>query len=310
MHRLGITLIAAHPDEAVELLLLLVSRARARRDRAMEARAFLSLGVARTRARDDHGGTEAFRAALSAARAAHALDIAASASMNLGVLELRRGDFGAAQEACKDALRLYTTLRNNANRLAALYNLASLERERGDAEAALGLYRETAALAEQLGAVDIAIGAHAGAGVSALRLDDVPAARLALRAAESALGDRTDWWFQGRELLESLAVRLAAHDGQLVAARRRFHVAVARLELMEVYAAAWMVADCGAELAERDEGIWPVVERFTSHEAVQEFVPLAARFTALRDLADRPTGVHALIPSVRLSYDQTAIASR
>jgi len=310
MHRLGITLIAARPGEAVELLLRLVARARNRRDRAMEARAFLSLGVARTRARDDRGGAEAFRAALGVARAAHALDIAASASMNLGVLELRRGDFAAAQEACKDALRLYTTLRNNANRLAALYNLASLERERGDAEAALGLYRETAALAEQLGAVDIAIGAHAGAGVAALRLDEVSVARLELRAAEAALGDRTDWWFQGRELLESLAVRLAAHDGQLLAARKRFHIAVARLELMEVYAAAWMVADCGAELAERDEGIWKVVERFTVHEAVQEFVPLAARFTALRDLADRPTGAHAIIPAARLSYDQTAIASR
>jgi tetratricopeptide (TPR) repeat protein len=310
MHRLGITLIAARPGEAVDLLLQLVSRAHSRRDRAMEARAFLSLGVARTRARDDRGGADAFRAALGVARAAHALDIAASASMNLGVLELRRGDFAAAQEACKDALRLYTTLRNNANRLAALYNLASLERERGDAEAALGLYRETAALAEQLGAVDITIGAHAGAGVAALRLDDVPAARLALRAAEAALGDRTDWWFQGRELLESLAVRLAAHDGQLLAARKRFHVAIARLELMEIYAAAWMVADCGAELAERDEGIWRVVERFTAHEAVQEFVPLAARFTALRDLADRPTGAHALIPSARLSYDQAATAVR
>ncbi len=310
MHRLGITLIAARPGEAVELLLRLVARARSRRDRAMEARAFLSLGVARTRARDDRGGAEAFRSALTVARAAHALDVAASASMNLGVLELRRGDFTAAQEACKDALRLYTTLRNNANRLAALYNLASLERERGDAEAALGLYRETAALAEQLGAVDIAIGAHAGAGVAALRLDDVPAARAALRAAEGALGDRADWWFQGRELLESLAVRLAAHDGQLAAARRRFHLAVARLELMEVYAAAWMVADCGAELAERDDGIWRVVERFTTHDAVQEFVPLKARFTALRDLADRPTGAHAIISPVRLSYDQTAIASR
>ena len=310
LHRLGITLIAGRSGEAVELLIKLVARARGRGDRAMEARAFLSLGVARTRARDDHGGAEAFRAALNVARAAHALDVAASASMNLGVLELRRGDFAAAQEACKDALRLYTTLRNNANRLAALYNLASLERERGDAEAALALYRETAALAEQLGAADIVIGAHAGAGVAALRLDDVPAARLALRAAEAALGDRADWWFQGRELLESLAVRLAAHDGQFVAARKRFHAAVVRLELMEVYAAAWMVADCGAELAEQDQGIWRVVERFTAHEAVQEFVPLAARFTALRDLADRPTGVHSLIPADRLSHDQSASAAR
>jgi hypothetical protein len=131
-----------------------------------------------------------------------------------------------------------------------------------------------------------------------------------LRAAEAALGDRADWWFQGRELLESLAVRLAAHDGQFVAARKRFHAAVVRLELMEVYAAAWMVADCGAELAEQDQGIWRVVERFTAHEAVQEFVPLAARFTALRDLADRPTGVHSLIPADRLSHDQSASAAR
>jgi hypothetical protein len=85
---------------------------------------------------------------------------------------------------------------------------------------------------------------------------------------------------------------------------------VARLELMEIYAAAWMVADCGAELAERDEGMWRVVERFMAHEAVQEFVPLAARFTALRDLAERPTGAHAVIPPMPLSHDQTANASR
>ncbi|MFI5257671.1 MAG: ATP-binding protein, partial [Gemmatimonadales bacterium] len=309
MHRLGITLISVRPVEAVGVLLRLVARARNRRDRAMESRAFLSLGVARTRTRDERAGAEAFRAALAIAREAHAVDVAASASMNLGVLELRRGDYAAAQDACKDALRLYTTLRNNANRLAALYNLAHLERERGDAEAALALYRETAALAEQLGAADIAIGAHAGAGIAALRLDDLPAARVALRAAESALGDRTDWWFQGRELLESLAVRLAAHDHDLAGAKRRFHAAVARLELVELYAAAWMVADSGAELAARDEGVWKVVDRLASHSAVQEFAPLAARFTALRDLADRPTGAHAVIPLGRLSRDKTAVAS-
>jgi hypothetical protein len=39
-------------------------------------------------------------------------------------------------------------------------------------------------------------------------------------------------------------------------------------------------------------------------------VPLAARFTALRDLAERPTGVHARIPAARLSHDQTATAVR
>jgi tetratricopeptide (TPR) repeat protein len=305
MHRLAITLLAVRPFDAVELLLRLVARARSRRDRAMEARAFLSLGVARTRTRDDGAGAEAFRVALGIAREAQALDIAASASMNLGVLELRRGDFSAAHDACKDALRLYTTLRNNTNRLAALYNLANLERERGDAEEASRLYAETATLAEQLGAADIAIGAHAGVGIAALRLNEVAAARVALAAAERALDGRESWWFQGRELLESLVVRLAAHDGRMVQAHRRFHAAVKRLELVEVYAAAWMVADCAAELAARDAGVWKVVGRFASHPAVQEFAPLAARFTALRDLAERPSGKRTTGPWARVSPNAT-----
>jgi diguanylate cyclase (GGDEF)-like protein/putative nucleotidyltransferase with HDIG domain len=309
MHRLAVTLNNVRPAEAAELLLHLVARARSRRDRVMEARALLSLGVARTRTRDERSGADAFRAALAIAREAHALDVAASASMNIGVGELRRGDFVAALDACQDALRLYTTLRNNTNRLIALYNLASLERERGDAEAALSIYQETASLAEDLGAADIAIGAHAGVGIAALRLDQIAVARAALAAAEKALGDRTDWWFQGRELLESLVVRLAAHDGDMAGAQRRFHSAVARLEMLEVYPAAWMVADCAAELAASDDGIWKVVNRLAAHPGVQEFVPLAARFTALRDLADRPTTGRSSGPWRQLSEIDTPLAS-
>jgi diguanylate cyclase (GGDEF)-like protein/putative nucleotidyltransferase with HDIG domain len=287
--RLAVTLNNVRPAAAVELLLRLIAGARSRRDRALEARALLSLGVARTRTRDERSGAEAFRAALAVAREAHALDVAANASMNLGVSDLRRGDFVAAHDACQDALRLYTTLRSNTNRLVALYNLANLERERGDAEAALTIYQETAALAEQLEATDIAIGAHAGVGIAALRLHRLSLARAALADAERTLGNRTDWWFQGRELLESLEVRLAAMDGDVAGARRRFHAAVARLELLEVYPAAWMVADCAADLAEENEGVWKVVNRFAAHPAVQDYVPLAARFTALKDLFDRPS---------------------
>jgi tetratricopeptide (TPR) repeat protein len=286
--RLAITLLAVRPQEASERLLRVVARARTMRDRVLEARAFLSLGVARTRTRDDRAGAEAFRAALKIARDAQALDVAASASMNLGVLELRRGDFAAAHDACKDALRLYTTLRNNANRLVALYNLAHLERERGDVVAALAIYRETAALAAQLGAAEIAVGSHAGAGLAELRLNQREAAHGSLVAAEATLATRTDWWFQGRELLESLVVRLAVQRGELAGTVERFHRAVERLEPMDLYSAAWMVADCGAELAPHDARVWEVVARFGAHHAVQEFVPLSARFTALRDLAERP----------------------
>jgi tetratricopeptide (TPR) repeat protein len=236
---------------------------------------------------DYHAAAEAFRATLSLAREAQALDIAASASMNLGVIGLRGGDFESAHDALSDALRLYTTLRNNTNRLAALYNLANLEHERGDATEASRLYRETSELAEQLGAEDIAIGAHAGAGLAALRLNALPLARAALDAARRTLGARTDWWFQGRELFEALAIRLDVESGRFDAALARFHPAVEHLAPQDIYAAAWLVADCAAVLADRDPAVWSAVERFGAHAVVQQFVPLSARFTSLKDMAER-----------------------
>ncbi len=287
MHRLSITLLPSRTEDAVQLLLRLIERARDRLDRVMEARAYLALGVALMRLRDDLGGAEALRSALTIAQDAQTLDVAASASMNLGVIGMRSGDFVAAHEALSDALRLYTTLRNNANRLAALYNLANLQQERGDAEAALSLYRETTALADQLGTEDIAIGAYAGAGLASFRLRDIDGAEAALESARQRLGARHDWWFQKRELLESLAVRLDAHAGRYAEALSRFHSAVPRLEESDGYAAAWMVADCAAELGAHDRTVWAQVERFAGHPMVQQFVPLSARFTALVDMAER-----------------------
>jgi tetratricopeptide (TPR) repeat protein len=287
MHRLADTLLAARPAEAIELLNRLIDHARTHADPVLEARAFLVLGVARMRTRDDRGGATAFRSALELGLEAQALDVAAGASMNLGVIELRGGDFAAAHTAFNEALRLYTTLRNNTNRLAALYNLANLERERGDATASASLYRETSVLADHLNAKDIAIGAQAGAGWAALRLHDVATARSALTAAQRMLGARHDWWFQGRELLESLTIRLATRSGDFDGAQARFRLAVERLEQTDVYAAAWMIADCAAELAEHDPAVWTIVGRFAEHSTVQQFAPLSARFTALRDMSDR-----------------------
>jgi tetratricopeptide (TPR) repeat protein len=236
---------------------------------------------------DIEGGGEAFRTALTLARESQSLDLAAIASANLGVICMRGGDFEAAHDALHDALRFNTTLRNHPNRLIALYNIANLENERGDTQSARRLYREAVTRAAQLGTDDIGIGAQAGIGLASLRLSEVPAAVEALRGAEELLGTRHDWWFQGRELLESLAIRLHADSGQHVEAVARFHGAVERLEALDVYAAAWLVADCAATLAERDGSVWPTVERMSMHPTVQLFMPLAARFTALRDMAER-----------------------
>jgi diguanylate cyclase (GGDEF)-like protein/putative nucleotidyltransferase with HDIG domain len=287
MHRLAHTVLGVRPRDAIELMLQLITHSRQRGDSLMEARAFLALGVARMRTHDDQAGVEAFRAALRIAMDAHALDIAAGASMNLGVIEMRRGDFTAAHSAFHDALRLYTTLRNNTNQLAALYNLANLESERGDMDAAAPLYRDTAALAEQLGTDDIAIGAHAGIGLVALRQHEPAAARSALAAATRLLAGRDGWWFQGRERLESLAIRIAILDGSRAVALARFLAAVERLEAMDVYSAAWFVGECGGEVAEDEAEAWAIIGRFGEHSMVQEFVPLAARYTALRDMANR-----------------------
>ena len=287
LHRLAITLLDSQLDRSIAHLLKLIERAGSRADRVMQARAHLTLGVARMRDSDYQAAGDAFRSALTISRDARALEFAASSSMNLGVICMRSGDFTLAREALTDALRLYTTLRNNTNRTAALYNLANLERERGDAEIALSLYRETAAIADQSGATDIAIGAYAGSGLAAMKLGDAPALRHAIKSAEEAFGGRVDWWFQGRELLESLLIRKYAQDGQFDEAVSRFNSAIARLETIDVYAAAWLAGDCAAEIVLHDDSLWPLIDRLTNHPTVQQFVLLAARFTALNDMAER-----------------------
>ena len=287
MYRLALTQLTSRPADATHLSRALVAQAHARGDLRMEARAFLTIGVALMQTLNITGGRDAFGSALAIARDAQALDVAATASANLGVVCLRAGDYEAAHDALHDALRLNTTLRNNGNRLTVLYNIAWLAFERGDFAEAVRLYKETAAMAAQLETDDIAIGAYAGTGLAELRLSETGNARTALDLAEAHLGARHDWWFQGREMLESLVVRLHAHEGRYPEALARFRAAVERLEAMDIYAATWLVADCAATLAEHDPTIWATVDRLSEHDTVQLFMPLSARFTALRDMRER-----------------------
>jgi tetratricopeptide (TPR) repeat protein len=299
MYRLALTELASRPADTVQLTRRLVAQAHDRGDLRMQARASLTMGAALMQTLDIAGGRAAFSSSLAFARDAQAIDVAAMASANLGVVCLRAGDYDAAHGALHDALRLNTTLRNNANRLAALYNIAYLASERGDIVEAIRLYKETAALATRLETDDIAVGAHAGAGLAALRLTETAEAYAALDAAEAQLGARHDWWFQGRELLESLVIRLHAQAGQHQQALERFRAAVERLEAIDIYAATWLVADCAATVAEHDPAVWVTVERLSKHETVQLFTPLSARFTALRDMLER-------MPAVRFETSRTA----
>ena len=170
--------------------------------------------------------------------------------------------------------------------------------------AALGLYHEAATLADQLDAEDIAIGALAGAGICSLRLNDVPGSIVQLTAAEHRFAGRSDWWFQGRERFESLVISLHVQAGRHAAAMSRFRMGVDQLEEMNVYAAAWLVAECAAAVAEHDPTVWTTVQRLADNAMVQQFVPLSARFTALRDIAER-------LPAVRFAAsDEAALIDR
>ena len=291
MYRRAITLNAVRPADAAEVLEALIVLAGESGDRVMEARAYLALGVARSRTENDAAGALAFRESLSLAREAQALDVAAAASMNLGVIELRSGALMASRASLVEARRLYTTLQNVGSRLVAIYNLANVEREAGSMEEASTLYTDAIALATGLGADDILIGAHAGLGLTALRLDQQEAAAEALENALDALGDRADWWFQGRELLESLAVRLTASRGEPQAAHVRFSVAVERLLALEDYAVAWFVADCAGALVEQFPSIRAEIDQHSETAVCRGFKVISARFTALRDLMDRAPSV-------------------
>src|SRR4029078_9708232 len=101
-------------------------------------------------------------------------------------------------------------------------------------------------------------GAHAGGGLTALQQQDVAGARTELAMAQRILGARDDWWFQGRERLAALVIRLAMLDGSKTIAHTRFCAAFEKLEPNDVYGAAWLLAGCGAELGPGDATLWGV----------------------------------------------------
>jgi hypothetical protein len=79
----------------------------------------------------------------------------------------------------------------------------------------------------------------------------VARARDFLRDAQQRMSSRADW-FQGRELVEALQVRMAAFDGGVSAAIDRLETALALAETFDFYIAAWLAAACAKVMAEHD----------------------------------------------------------
>ena len=283
-YRLALTLRNEYPTDATDLLLVLLDSVRRSGDRALEARVLLALGIA---GYDATGGHGALHDALAIARQSHALDVAAEASMHIGVAAMRAGEFAVAHAALGDAHELYTRLRHDVRRLDALQELASLERARGEYIASIRRYSEAATLAGALGARESAVRANAGAGLAALALGNLTAAQISHDSAMLTLDTAEDTWFDGRELLEALAIRLATEKGDHAGALARFTRTLQRLESGNGYAAACLAADCAASLVKHEPSVHIVIEQVGADTRVERFPPLLARFQAVRDLAEQ-----------------------
>ncbi|MBK8250023.1 MAG: diguanylate cyclase [Gemmatimonadetes bacterium] len=247
-----------------------------------QARASINLGIALSRRGDDARSQQVYESGLALSRRIHSPDLTGLAALNLGVLQMKRGAFAEADASLGEAMEGFAVLHNEPHRLAALYNQANLALETNNAERAARLYGDAAVAAAAMNQLDVEVGARAGQGLAWLALGRADDARGCLQACHLHLRAQSDWWFQGRQLLEALAVRLAVLQGDRHAAAVRFQEGLQRAELSDAYGLAWLVADVTGPLD--DLGVpdgWPHVARLAAWVEASDYASLTARYRQL-----------------------------
>jgi len=217
-----------------------------------QARSYGNLGIAAQFESRLDEAAQAFDRAITVARAGGMADVWGVAALNLGVLSQKCGDYDRARELLAEALGVFAAVKHSEFQLAALYNMAHVERELRMWDAAAELYEATSPLAQRIGQSDIEIGAFAGIGICFLELGRVGKAQEAVDELNLRIGRRPHW-FQNRELVEALFVRMAARRGRKEEALTRFFQAVSLAESSDPYCAAWLIASCADDLIVFDE---------------------------------------------------------
>jgi diguanylate cyclase (GGDEF)-like protein/putative nucleotidyltransferase with HDIG domain len=227
---------------------------RALGERYGEIRCHINLGIALWRAGEIHSAERSYQMARDLAASSHAPDLIGLASLNLGVLRMESGDLDTAATLFREALSRFDAVRSESHRAAALFNLANTMRERAQTADALATYETAVELAATTGQLDLELGARAGAGLCLLsegRIDD--AAGASVRVSERLAG-REDQWFQGRELVEALAIRVAASAGDVSMACRMLQDVVERAMARDPRTARRLVAECSGPLCGTEPG--------------------------------------------------------
>ncbi len=284
LNRLAITVEQEHPTRARQHYERALQMYQELGDVRGQAGCHSNLGiVAHFEARFDDA-RKSYTIAISLAKAAGMPDLSGTASLNLAVMTQRLGDFERARELYGDALALFAAVKNSELQLYALYNMANLDRELKEFSSGAELYEATASLAQRIGHADLEIGAMAGEGICLLDMGKLDAARVPFAALEHKMGAR-EGWFQGRELVETLRIRMAAAEGRGQEAMQMFENARALADVSDLYSAAWLTAACADSLFAIDpERIRATMQRYSREVGALGFTDLTRKYEALQGL--------------------------
>jgi tetratricopeptide (TPR) repeat protein len=280
--RLGTSVVDRRSEDAAAYYQRALGLFRSVGDLCGEARCNMNIGIIHQRAGEVSAAEAAYDLALDAAKSAHAVDLTGLASLNLGVLYLRRGQRELASERFDDALARFTESSNEAHRLATLYNMAHLARESEDWRTASALYDQVMAVASRIGQPDVELGARAGQALASLAVGSRSFAEDAMRWIRANVEPRPEWWFQGRDMVDSLRVRLAAERGDDAHAMRLLREAVAIAERHDPYVAAYLVAECAPSLRRSPESLLALIDQISPQVDALGFAGIAQRLSVLR----------------------------
>jgi diguanylate cyclase (GGDEF)-like protein len=280
--RLGTSVLDKRSREATEFYVRALSLFRTVGDLVGEARCHINMGLIRQRNGELAAAETAYDDALKAANQAKAVDLAGTAALNLGVLQMQRGQLDHASERFEQAHELFSKSSNEGHRLVTLYNMANLARESEDWSTAATLYEQVMSVAARIGQPDVELGARAGQALASLAVGSRSVAEEAMRWIRTNVEPRPEWWFQGRDLVDSLRIRLAAERGDEAHAMRLLNEAVTIAGKYDPYAAVYLVAECGPSLRRNADALLTLIDQIMPEVEAQGFAGVARRLSVLR----------------------------
>jgi tetratricopeptide (TPR) repeat protein len=192
-------------------------------------------------------------------------------------------------------LQAFVAAQHEPHRLGTLLNLAHLARENGHWDKATSLYTEVIALAVHTGQPDVELGARAGAALTELALGRMAAAADQARAITARMDGRPGWWFQGREIVEALRIRIAAARRDYTEAVTLLKENVEALKGRDLYAAGWLLGEC-AQALPPDRVPFSLITELSPRIEAHGYAGLSLRFATLRLILNdgpRPTSASA-----------------